>query len=281
MYIHFEPQSSGQALHAVELLLFVSMAVNAGQQLGHASAYGYRGLFAWRLQRYVYTLNGLKGPQWGLFLGRGGIVFLAFARLMLMTTLILLPGFDRGPLPPLQGSLLTGLYLLNLLVKWRSFLTATAAEQLGSMILLCLVACAWWPDLRFHALTLCAIAGYSLICYVTNGLIKLQEPAWRSGAALHRLIQLDTYSIPAVKAWAAGTDQRVIGWLSMGVICWELSAVAAPFLPREGLYLFMAGGILFHLTVAMAMGLNTFFFTFLSTYPAILFLHRLIDGWLA
>jgi hypothetical protein len=53
--------------------------------------------------------------------------------------------------------------------------------------------------------------------------------------------------------------------------------VVAPFLPATLLWIFLATGILFHLTIALIMGLNTFFWSYISTYPAILFTWQLVD----
>ena len=39
-------------------------------------------------------------------------------------------------------------------------------------------------------------------------------------------------------------------------------------------------GLLFHMFNAFVMGLNKFFWAFLSTYPAILYCNYQIEGWL-
>jgi hypothetical protein len=208
------------------------------------------------------------------------MVTLMLGRLALMAALIVLPGFIPGSCNYQQACLLTTLFVVNGVCNLRSFLTATAAEQLNSILLFYLAACAWWPDGRFHTVTLCAIAVQTLFCYLSNGVIKMLEPDWRSGANLKTLFQLAGYSRPVVSRWAARVDAAVFRWLSMGVICWELSAMVAPLVPGVWLDAFLAIGICFHLTVAFVIGLNTFFWTFLSTYPAIIFLHGRLDVWL-
>jgi hypothetical protein len=61
--------------------------------------------------------------------------------------------------------------------------------------------------------------------------------------------------------------------MSAAVIGWELAAIAVPFLPVTGVCIFLSIGVLFHMGIAVIMGLNDFLWPFLSTYPAILLLN--------
>ena len=66
--------------------------------------------------------------------------------------------------------------------------------------------------------------------------------------------------------------------LSWAVILGEVCFPLAVLLPARGVVAVLAVGLAFHLVVAVCMGLNTFVWAFVATYPAVLFawnaLHR-------
>jgi hypothetical protein len=172
---------------------------------------------------------------------------------------------------------MTGLFVTTGLLHLRTFPSATAADQLNTILLFCLLLCSWFPSEHLIALSLCAIAVQVLFCYASNGLIKAMERRWWDGSALRTILCLEPYSRKKIMLVAKSGGLQPFRLLSVGVIVWELSAVCVPFLPASGLWIFLTAGVLFHLTLALLMGLNLFFWTFLSAYPAILFLNHIVN----
>jgi hypothetical protein len=112
---------------------------------------------------------------------------------------------------------------------------------------------------------------------VTAGIAKLFGKDWRSGWAITGILSTRTYGHPgAVRILSRAP------WLSRALcyttIAFELSFIAAPVLPIPILcvLLFIAGG--FHLGCAYLMGLNGFFWAFVSTFPAIIFLNQSVTS---
>lgn len=118
-----------------------------------------------------------------------------------------------------------------------------------------------------------------LIAYVTSGAIKVQFSNWRNGTALQDA--LSTEVVGNRTLWHTLAGRRYLAaCLSWAVILFEsvlpLLAIADPLL----CVIFLLCGITFHLFVSGTMGLNSFLFTFLGTYPAILWvsfdIHRMM-----
>jgi hypothetical protein len=64
--------------------------------------------------------------------------------------------------------------------------------------------------------------------------------------------------------------------LCWGTILFETAFVVAAILPRNALLVLLAVGAAFHVAVAIMMGLNGFVWSFVATYPAILYLNQVI-----
>jgi hypothetical protein len=268
MSIAYDPGNAAVAIRAVRWLLFISLTGASLQQLYNHKAFSSQGLFAWRLMKYAYPLPLFEGRAFNVIFGRAGFVILNLLRLTLIGLTI------TGPRP----LLMTALFLVNALIYLRSFLSTSAADQVNSILLFYLLVCAWFPTTGVLSLCLCFIAVQTVICYVVNGLLKAMAPAWSDGSGFKGVLQTENYSRRGIAAMVGRTGQwplRLVGWL---VIVWELSAILAPFLPRELLFVWLGMGICFHLTIALVMGLNTFFWTFVSTYPAIIFLQTIIPN---
>jgi hypothetical protein len=123
------------------------------------------------------------------------------------------------------------------------------------------------PELK--VLSLAMIAGLCMMSYMVSGVTKLIQPGWRNG---------DTLGI-FLGSRVNGSACRFYQWLdrnprwrmalSVSVILFE---VFSPFLVLAGpegamLFFVLAGS--FHLGIAVAMGMNLFPLTWISTYPAV------------
>lgn len=265
---YFECSSAGGCLRAVEALLFLAMSVSSVQYLFNNNAYGPRGLFSWRLQKYLYQVKELERPVYDRLFGRTGFILLHAGRVLLM-------GFAF--FSSRQAPALTGLFVLNGILYLRSILSVTAADQMNMIVLFCLLVSAWFPLPGVLILSLGGIATQTLICYWCNGLTKALEPAWRNGSALRGVLQTEDYSRSGLSALAGDSPAWVVRRISQLVIVWELSSFLAPFVPPGFLWIYLGIGIAFHLAVALVMGLNGFFWTFIATYPAILFLNSRVQ----
>ena len=288
MSIPFDFHSTETCLPAVRALLFFSLAISSFQNLYNAPQYSNNGLLAWKFLKYAFQRKFFESKTFDILYSNAGFITLNIARIALV-----LVGAASLALP----EVLTALFVIQLLLYIRAFLVTSAADQLNTIILLFLLICAWCPNPAIQTLSLCAMAIHTLFCYFANGLIKLQAHRWRDGSHLKSILLTENYSRkwlarqiekpriagvgvgagPAGGVTSTSAGLRPFKYLSLTVIIWEVSAILVPFLPEPLVWIFLAFGLCFHAVVGTVMGLNTFFWTFVSTYPAIIFLAFQID----
>lgn len=109
-----------------------------------------------------------------------------------------------------------------------------------------------------------------LLSYVISGWIKIKRPNWRNGSALRRFLSLSSYS-PSSRVIALLESDKAVFLLSWGAMLFELSAALVLFVP-EYLGIFIAMGTIFHLGNFYFLGLNRFVFTWIASYPALIYL---------
>lgn len=119
------------------------------------------------------------------------------------------------------------------------------------------------------------IAGQAVLSYGAAGIAKLASPAWRSGDASLLIFRTATYSFErlALALRASRALRHALAWTTIAFECLFPLAI---FAPRPVMIAFLAAGVLFHVFNAAVMGLNVFFWAFVSTYPAVLLLRDTI-----
>lgn len=125
-----------------------------------------------------------------------------------------------------------------------------------------------WPD--WADLAVAYLAVQVILSYLVSGWIKIVSPDWRSGRALQRVFAQSNYpASAALRGWA--DHPRLLLMASWSVILFEL-AFPLGLLRPELLYLALALAAVFHLANACLLGLNRFFWAWISTYPAVIWL---------
>jgi hypothetical protein len=125
---------------------------------------------------------------------------------------------------------------------------------------------------------LVSVAGQALLEYVGAGWTKLQHwRAWASGRHLQEIFASSSYGNRIVAAQLAN-HPAVGGLVSLGVIALELVVPFSLLLHAPFAEILLAAVLAFHVTAAATMGLNTFVWAYVATYPAILHLRDLIIG---
>lgn len=133
--------------------------------------------------------------------------------------------------------------------------------------------------LRWHlpALVLAGVAwtgGQLTLAYAASGWSKLARPSWRDGEVLTRA--LTSYS------WGAGWIVQLVRMPKLApVMAWAIMLAEALFplallLPAPLLAAVLTGFGLFHVAIALVLGLNTYPLAFVAAYPATM----LLGAWL-
>lgn len=104
------------------------------------------------------------------------------------------------------------------------------------------------------------------LSYFIAGIVKIKNPAWRSGEALRKLLRSPRYAPPKLFQKLAdrpGTV-RILAW---GMLLFECLFPIGFLNPQIGVLLLKIG-IVFHLANVYLLGLNRFFWIWLAAYPA-------------
>jgi hypothetical protein len=118
--------------------------------------------------------------------------------------------------------------------------------------------------------------GQLTLSYCTTGLAKLAIPAWRDGSALREA--LSSYQWGERRVAALLTRRGVALIAAWAVILLEAVFPLALFAPAGVLAAALVAMFALHLAIAAVMGINTYPWAFLSTYPAVWALGGLARG---
>lgn len=113
------------------------------------------------------------------------------------------------------------------------------------------------------------IAIQLLNSYFIAGVIKIKNPDWRSGRAVMGFLQNTTYCVKPNFTFLINRPYLVLlfSWI---VMAWEISFPISLVDLKLTLILLLIGFI-FHLGNWVAFGLNRFVFSWLATYPALIY----------
>jgi hypothetical protein len=115
------------------------------------------------------------------------------------------------------------------------------------------------------------------LSYFTAGFAKLISPIWRSGAALPGILSTEIYGHEKASAFVARYPilAKIGAWSVILFECaFPLSLLGSPLLTIT----LLSAGAVFHFGTAVFMRLNTFFWAFIATYPAILYCSGILLG---
>jgi hypothetical protein len=121
------------------------------------------------------------------------------------------------------------------------------------------------------------IAGQSCLSYCSSGIAKLISAQWRKGDAVFNIFNTGSFGNARVSRFLVNR-KRLCFFLSWSVIIAECLFPLSLVLPSRFILVFMIWGFCFHLLNAIVMGLNVFLWSYLATYPCIIYTAARI-GW--
>jgi len=149
------------------------------------------------------------------------------------------------------------------------------SDRMGLLALWCLVLTRLAPTAPLRELVFGYLGVQLILSYFISGWVKIRNPEWRSGRALADVFQFSAYPVGEdLRGWAR--RPAVLKAMSWAVMLFEL-AFPLTLVSKPTLIAGLVVAGTFHLANACLFGLNRFFWTWLSVYPAILWLQaRLI-----
>ncbi len=170
----------------------------------------------------------------------------------------------------LQVNAITVLALLvvELLTYLRQRQFASANTPLKRVLLFSLFVHLYFENETLSHSMLFAQYAFLSLSYFFSAFQKLKDKHWLNGESLQLFAKI--YISSDVSHLSKKASWQI---LSFGVIAWELCFFSTIWCAQLA-YFFVGIGVLFHTYLAVRMGLWHFFFTFLSFYPAVLFLSQ-------
>lgn len=254
------------AVRGVEILGGLSLCLQTVEFLFLRDALGEKGVWAYAVQRddLAHSSHGLRALF--AFLSREHVYALHLVLRLLAALYLMVFGAS--------AALMVFLFLstVQLLIRWRGafnggsdFMTLVV---ITGLLIGALGIAAGYPDIAWRA-GLIYIAIHSASSYFISGSVKLLNPEWRSGEALGLFLDSGIYG--PLKPDSLFWKRPVAILCSWAFILWEI-AVPLAFIDPLAMVAYCLTGLVFHFLVFWYFGLNRFFFAWLATYPALIFL---------
>ncbi len=159
----------------------------------------------------------------------------------------------------------------SIVMSWRAPLGLDGSDQMSLIIFVAVAIYKLFPgDVHVAQASLWFIAIQGCLSYFVAGIAKVISPVWRSGEAVRRVLGTRTYGSSRSASLVSGRYGVCVA-LSWLLMLFECSFPLALAFGKTGFAVFAVLGIFFHISNAVIMGLNTFVWAFVATYPAILF----------
>jgi hypothetical protein len=266
--------SEAVAFEATLRIFALAIALCSAEYLARPAVLSDGGLSSWpvsRLERRWTTEGRIAAPV-SRVVAYPAVVWLVAARLVAAALIVV--GAPRSDLQ--TSALLTIIVGVTIALVIRCQYGHDGADQMNLIgMVVCLIATltgAREPVLWF-------VAGQSVLAYATAGLSKLSSPIWRDGSALPGVFRTRLYGNAVV--YRLIFDRPYVA----RVVCWVLISFECAFpivligIPSVSTVL-VALGVCFHGINALVMRLNTFFWSFVATYPAVLYCAgQVYDAW--
>lgn len=240
--------------------LATALALQAVELLSLKKAYSQHGPWAWALVRQDF----LSCPKLLRCLDfiNSGAAFTGMIALQILLCFFLLAAPNIAAI--------VALILIQLLIASRFRGAFNGGSDAMTVVLLTGLAIAALSPRFLHA-GLLYIAVFATFSYVAAGISKIKNKSWWSGAALKSYVLDSNYDVPALlkKTFRTPWASFVLSW---SLLFFELSLPLC-FATGRGISVWLAAALLFHLVTFAAIGLNRFFWVWISTYPALYFFY--------
>ena len=260
------PASATEAIRWTTVLASICLAIISIETLLERESYADEGLLGWPVAqsgRREFVASWFAPVAEFLF-GYRSFIVLTGARLL--CALALLPAsVEAGWRAPL----IVFVAVTSLLLSGRTGFGMDGADQMNALTFVALAVDAALPTPLVRWASLWFLALQLTMSYLVAGGAKVISEEWRSGRAMWGILSTRLYGVPPLGLWLKA-HPRIAQLAAWSVFGCETGFVLLLFLPDPFAWVLIAGGVGFHLASAIVMGLNTFFWSFLAAYPALL-----------
>lgn len=269
----FGPEQAFQLviyLHAASLLLVTLEYLSIIKDFSNEGVYSWK-LFratgaTWRTsRRTVLTQNRL--------FDRTGMRQLLLARIAVVVLMAAFPLMSWA-----QSFALMISALMSIVLSWRQRYGEDGADQMNLIVsVVCFLAVGPLQGTIGLYAGLGFLALQAVLAYLSAGIAKIISPVWLKGLAVGLIVNTASYGSSGSGAFLKMYPLfgRLATW---GTVLFEFSFPLVLLLPWPLVVAPLAVGMVFHMSIALVMGLNNFIPAFLSTYPAVLFVSQVVTS---
>jgi len=246
--------------------------INTLEYLHAKHTFNHSGIYSWDILKYRFYNNGIFISKIRDVLALPSILYsvLILRFFLAFFVIFISPG---SPFFIICWSFIS---LSCIYLRWRTFLGDDGSDQMLSILAITMSLCFLEPNNSIVlTIGLFFIGLQAILAYSTAGIAKIVSPIWRSGMAVYRVLNTKTYGNEKFATFL--NEHKFLGLvLSWSVIVFEIMFLFTLVAPIQLVYALFIGAAIFHFFSAILMGLNVFIWSFIATFPAVLYVNLVI-----
>jgi hypothetical protein len=257
-------------LRITHALVSIGVAILALETLSARRLFSSTGLYAWSIlsTNIPWARGGVANSVFRVLLGYHG--FLVLVCMQFVAALVLL----SGHFPQCTLAAVAIMLAVHMLFALRNQYGLDGSDQMTLIVLAALLVYDLHPTGAMLTILFGFLTAQLFASYLTSGIAKAISPVWRNGAAIVGILNTDSYGSRMVTGYLSkhGWAARAVCWSVLG---YECGGPLVALIDTRTALGFIVIGTMLHLSIGFCMGLNVFFWSFTSTYPAVYYMaHR-------
>jgi hypothetical protein len=250
----------------IQTIASIAIIIDAIEIIIERNQYSSDGIFNFEvLGSYKrWMTNGKVAPIYNIILNYPNYIFLVFIQLI-VAILVISHLFTN-----LSLFFIMIILLIHLLSHLRNQYGVDGSDQMQVIIFASLLAFYATSDPIVQKFSIFFLCFQSLLSYFMSGLAKLSSPTWRGGMAITGITNTESFGNKVLSQILFKKPQlsKLVCWC---IIIFECVFPILIFTGIQSTVFFILVGMIFHFSISIFMRLNSFFWSFIATYPALLF----------
>jgi hypothetical protein len=250
----------------IQTIASIAVIIDAIEIIIERNHYSSDGIFNFEVLRSYkrWMTNGKVVSIYNIILNYPNYIFLVFIQLI-VAILVISHLFTN-----LSLFFIMIILLIHLLSHLRNQYGVDGSDQIQVIIFASLLAFYATSDPIVQKFSIFFLCFQSFLLYFMSGLAKLSSPAWRGGEAIAGIINTESFGNRVLSQILFNRPllSKLICWC---VIIFECAFPILIFTGIQSTVFFILVGMIFHFSISIFMRLNSFFWSFIATYPALLF----------
>jgi hypothetical protein len=164
---------------------------------------------------------------------------------------------------------------INLILQVRNSQSNDGSDQMAMICFIALLFANFINTELSWSIALVFIAAQASLAYGVSGILKMLKKEWHNGESARRVLKTSSYGNK--KALGLALEYNWIAKLFGLFVIYGDTLLAFSFaLPPIICGCVLIFGVFLHIGIGSVMGLNTFLWSYVSTYPAIFYVSTLI-----